>query len=117
EMETNYFGTLAMCRAFAPVLKRNGGGTIVNMLSVLANMNLPLMGSLCASKAAALSLTQALRAELKAQKTRVMSVQPGAVETDMTRDFEGPKMAPRAVAEALIHGLRSGAEDVYPGKM
>src|SRR5207249_1180510 len=58
EMEVNYFGTLAMCRAFAPMLARNGGGVIVNMLSILARVNLPLMGSLCASKAAALSLTQ-----------------------------------------------------------
>lgn len=56
EMEVNYFGTLAMCRAFAPVLKQNGGGAIVNVLSILARVNLPLMGSLCASKAAGLSL-------------------------------------------------------------
>ena len=68
EMETNYFGTLAMCRAFAPVLKANGGGAVINMLSILARVNLPAMGSLCASKAAALSLTQCVRAEL-AQST------------------------------------------------
>jgi 2-keto-3-deoxy-L-rhamnonate aldolase RhmA/NAD(P)-dependent dehydrogenase (short-subunit alcohol dehydrogenase family) len=117
EIETNYFGTLAMSRAFAPVLKRNGGGAIVNMLSILANMNLPLMGSLCASKAAELSMTQALRAELAGQGTRVMSVQPGAVATDMTRDFEGPKMKPAEVAAALVHGLETGQDDVYPGKM
>ena len=117
EIETNYFGTLAMCRAFAPLLKRNGGGAIVNMLSILANMNLPLMGSLCASKAAELSMTQALRAELAAQGTRVMSVQPGAVDTDMTRDFEGPKMKAIDVAAAVIHGLATGQDDVYPGKM
>ena len=54
------------------------------MLSILAHMNLPLMGSLCASKAALLSLTQALRAELAAQGTHVMAVLPGAVDTDMT---------------------------------
>ncbi len=71
EMEVNYFGTLAMCRAFQPILKANGGGAIVNMLSILSHVNLPLMGSLCASKAALYSLTQALRAELKAQGTHV----------------------------------------------
>ncbi|MGE5146632.1 MAG: SDR family oxidoreductase, partial [Candidatus Eiseniibacteriota bacterium] len=117
EIATNYFGTLAMCRAFAPVLKRNGGGTIVNMLSILANMNLPLMGSLCASKAAELSMTQALRAELAGQGTRVMSVQPGAVATDMTKDFEGPKMKAVEVAAAVVHGIATGQDDVYPGKM
>jgi 2-keto-3-deoxy-L-rhamnonate aldolase RhmA/NAD(P)-dependent dehydrogenase (short-subunit alcohol dehydrogenase family) len=117
EIETNYFGTLGMCRAFAPVLKRNGGGTIVNMLSILANMNLPLMGSLCASKAAELSMTQAMRAELAGQGIRVMSVQPGAVDTDMTRDFEGPKMKAVDVAAAVVHGIATGQDDVYPGKM
>ncbi|HVO17039.1 MAG TPA: SDR family oxidoreductase [Alphaproteobacteria bacterium] len=117
EIETNYFGTLGMCRAFAPILKRNGGGAIVNMLSILANMNLPLMGSLCASKAAELSMSQALRAELAGQGTRVMTVQPGAVDTDMTRDFEGPKMKAPEVAAAVIHGLATGQDDVYPGKM
>ncbi len=117
EIETNYFGTLAMCRAFAPVLNANGGGAIVNMLSILAHMNLPQMGSLCASKAAELSLTQAVRAELAAQGTHVMAVLPGAVDTDMTRNFEGPKMAPAEVAAAVVHGLAVGAEEVLPGDM
>jgi 2-keto-3-deoxy-L-rhamnonate aldolase RhmA/NAD(P)-dependent dehydrogenase (short-subunit alcohol dehydrogenase family) len=117
EMETNYFGTLAMCRAFAPVLKRNGGGTIVNMLSILSHVNLPLMGSLCASKAAALSLTQAVRAELGGQGTRVMGVLPGAVDTDMTAGVDIPKLQPAEVAAAIVHGLLTGAEEVYPGDM
>jgi NAD(P)-dependent dehydrogenase (short-subunit alcohol dehydrogenase family) len=117
EMEVNYFGTLAMCRAFAPILKKNGGGTIVNMLSILAYVNLPFMGSLCASKAAALSLMQALRAELAAQGTHVMGVLPGAVDTDMTRGVEVPKMQPAEVAAAIRHGLEYGLEEVYPGDM
>jgi 2-keto-3-deoxy-L-rhamnonate aldolase RhmA/NAD(P)-dependent dehydrogenase (short-subunit alcohol dehydrogenase family) len=117
EMETNYFGPLRLCRAFAPVLRRNGGGIIVNMLSILAHMNLPMMGSLCASKAAALSLTQALRAELKSQGTRVVGVLPGAVDTDMTRGLAIPKLAPRDVATAVVDGLRRGLEEIYPGDM
>jgi NAD(P)-dependent dehydrogenase (short-subunit alcohol dehydrogenase family) len=117
EMETNYFGPLRLCRAFAPVLRRNGGGTIVNMLSILAYMNLPMMGSLCASKAAALSLTQALRAELAAQGTRVIGVLPGAVDTDMTRGLTIPKLAPEAVAAAVIDGLIRGLDEIYPGDM
>lgn len=117
EMETNYLGTLAMCRAFAPVLKVNGGGTIVNMLSILARCNLPIMGSLCASKAAEFSMTQAVRAELAGQGTRVMAVLPGAVDTDMTKGVDVPKIQPAEVAQALVHGLLTGAEEVYPGEM
>jgi 2-keto-3-deoxy-L-rhamnonate aldolase RhmA/NAD(P)-dependent dehydrogenase (short-subunit alcohol dehydrogenase family) len=117
EMETNYFGPLRLCRAFAPILRGNGGGTIVNMLSILAHMNLPMMGSLCASKAAALSLSQALRAELAGQGTRVVGVLPGAVDTDMTRGLTIPKLPPRAVASAVIDGLRRGLEEIYPGDM
>jgi NAD(P)-dependent dehydrogenase (short-subunit alcohol dehydrogenase family) len=117
EMETNYFGPLRLCRAFAPVLRRNGGGVIVNMLSILAHMSLPMMGSLCASKAAALSLTQALRAELASQGTRVVGVLPGAVDTDMTRGLTIPKLAPQDVAAAVVDGLRRGLEEIYPGDM
>lgn len=117
EMEVNYFGTLAMCRAFQPILKANGGGAIVNMLSILSQVNLPLMGSLCASKAAALSLTQAVRAELKAQGTHVMGVLPGAVDTDMTKGVNVPKIQPAYVAQAIVDGLRRRAEEIYPGDM
>ena len=117
EMETNYFGTLAMCRAFAPVLKANGGGTIVNMLSILGRVCLPLMGSLCASKAALLSLTQGVRAELAGQGTLVVAVMPGAVDTDMSRDFPPPKMPPGEVARAALDAVEQGAEEIYPGDM
>lgn len=117
EMETNYFGTLAMCRAFAPVLKANGGGTIFNMLSILARVNLPMMGSLCASKAAGLSLTQGVRAELAAQGTSVIGVMPGAVDTDMTAGVDIPKMQPAEVVSAALDALEAGIEDVYPGDM
>jgi len=117
EINTNYFGTLAMCRAFAPVLKANGGGTIVNMLSILARVNLPLMGSLCASKAAALSMTQGVRAELAAQGTKVIAVMPGAVDTRMTEMLPPPKMAPADVAKAVMKAIDEGTEEVYPGDM
>jgi NAD(P)-dependent dehydrogenase (short-subunit alcohol dehydrogenase family) len=117
EMETNYFGTLNMCRAFAPVLKVNGGGCIVNMLSILSRVALPLMGSLCASKAAALRLTEGVRAELNAQNTLVTAVMPGAVDTDMSKDFPPPKMAPEEVAEAVLAAIKEGAEETYPGDM
>jgi len=117
EIEVNYFGTLAMCRAFAPVLKRNGGGVIVNMLSILARVNLPLMGSLCASKAAALSMTQGVRAELAGQGTRVIGVMPGAVRTRMTEGLDIPKSEPADIAAAVLAGIEGDAEDLYPGEM
>ena len=117
EMEVNYFGTLAMCKAFAPVLKNNGGGAIVNMLSILSRVNLPLMGSLCASKSAGLSLAQGVRAELAAQNTAVVAVMPGAVDTDMSKDFPPPKMAPLDVVTTALDGIEQGLEEIYPGEM
>jgi NAD(P)-dependent dehydrogenase (short-subunit alcohol dehydrogenase family) len=82
EMEVNYFGTLAMCRAFAPVLKSNGSGAIVNMLSILGKVNFPMNASYSASKAAAILMTQGVRAELAAQGTLVVGVMPGTVDTE-----------------------------------
>jgi peptide/nickel transport system ATP-binding protein len=117
EMETNYFGTLSMCRAFATILKHNGGGTIVNMLSIIARVSLPAYGSLCASKAAGLLMTQGIRAELAKQHTKVIAVMPGAVDTDMERDFEGPKENPADVANASLQAVEDEAEEVYPGGM
>ena len=117
EMRTNYFGPLQMCRAFAPTLKLNGGGAIVSMLSILSRVSLPAMGSLCASKAAALSLCQSVRAELAQQGTLVLGVMPGAVDTDMARDFPGPKENPEDVARTALEAVEQGIEDVYPGQM
>ncbi len=117
EMETNYFGTLAMCRAFAPVLARQGGGAIVNMLSIAARVSLPFMGSLCASKAAGLSMTQGVRAELAKQGTRVVAVMPGAVDTRMTAGVDVPKMQPAEVARSVLDALAAGQEEIYPGDM
>ena len=117
EMTSNYFGTLTMCRAFAPVLKANGGGAIVNILSILAKATIPAMGSLCASKAAALRMTESVRAELAAQKTLVVALMTGAMDTDMERDFQGPKSAPAEVATTLLEEIDRGTEEVYHGSM
>jgi NAD(P)-dependent dehydrogenase (short-subunit alcohol dehydrogenase family) len=116
EMDVNYFGTLRMCRAFAPILAANGGGTLVNLVSILGRVSSPLLGSYCASKAAAFSLTQAVRAELRAQGTLVVGVMPSYVDTDMTAAFDTEKMSPEEVAEATFEAIRTGQEDVYPGK-
>lgn len=114
EMRVNFFGTLDMCRAFAPVLSRNCGGAIVNMLSILSRVNLPRVGSYSATKAAAYSLTQALRAELP--ETLVIGVMPAFVDTDMARQISLPKLSAEEVANQILAALESGIEDVYPGQ-
>lgn len=116
EMEVNYFGTLAMCRAFAPVLKRNGGGAIVNMLSILGKVNFPMNASYSASKAAAILMTQGIRAELAAQGTLVIGVMPGTVDTDSSKHFPPPKVSPEVVAQEALQAVTHGLEDVYPGE-
>jgi NAD(P)-dependent dehydrogenase (short-subunit alcohol dehydrogenase family) len=117
EIRTNYLGPLALCRAFAPVLKAGGGGAIVMMVSILARAAIPSCGSAAASKAAALSMTQCVRAELAAQGTQVLAVLPGVVDTDMMRAVPGPKMPPAEVAAAALDALERGDEDVHPGDM
>lgn len=112
EMETNYFGTLAMCRAFAPVLGRNGGGALVNILSVVSWFNAPMQGSYCASKAAAWSLTRAARFELRAQGTLVAGVYAGYIDTDMTAALDTPKTSPDAIAARVVAGIAAGEEEI-----
>jgi short-subunit dehydrogenase len=114
EMEINYYGALAMIRAFAPVLARNGGGAIVNMLSIVAHVNVPSIASYSASKAAAWSMTQAVRAELAAQATQVVAVFPGPVDTDMAVSLLGEKASPTDVVDQVLDAVRDGIEDVYP---
>lgn len=116
EIEVNYLGMLRMCLAFAPVLKANGGGAIVNMLTILAKVSFPLNASYCASKAAALLATQGIRAELASQKTLVVGVMPGTVDTKMSKDFPPPKVAPEDVVRAALQAVVDEVEDVYPGE-
>jgi NAD(P)-dependent dehydrogenase (short-subunit alcohol dehydrogenase family) len=105
-----------MCRAFAPVLARNGGGAIVNIASILGRVSLPRVGSYSASKAALYSLTQGIRGELAGQGTLVVGVMPAFVDTDMTRRLAIPKLSPGDAASSVVEALRTGAEDVYPGE-
>jgi NAD(P)-dependent dehydrogenase (short-subunit alcohol dehydrogenase family) len=116
EMEVNYFGLLRMCRAFAPILAANGGGTLINVLSILARVASPAIGSYSASKASALSLTQAVRAELQAQGTRVIGVLPGYVDTAMAERVSAPKIQPSEVVRATLDALQTDQDEVYPGE-
>ena len=117
EMNVNYFGLLYLSRAFGPVLKANGGGAIVNMLSLVSRVNMPMLGTYCASKAAAWSLTQAVRGELAKQGTLVVGIFPGPIDTDMAKGFDMPKDAPKDVASIALKAVESGTEDVDVGDM
>jgi short-subunit dehydrogenase len=117
EMEVNYFATLAMIRGFAPVLKRNNGGAIVNILSVASLINFPMLGSYSASKAALFSLTQGVRAELAAQGTTVTGVFPGPIDTDMAKGIDMEKGSPAETAQGTLKALENGQEDVFIDQM
>ena len=117
EMEANYFGTLLMCRAFAPVLKANGGGAISNVVTIVARVTIPMLGSYCASKWALYSLTQGVRAELAKQGTFVGSVNPGAIDTDMAKGMDMAKLDPADVARQSLKAVEDGVEDIFVGEM
>jgi short-subunit dehydrogenase len=116
ELECNYLAPLRVTRAFAPALIANKGA-VLNMLTILSRVNLPFMGSYCASKAAALSLTQGLRAELGPRGVRVAAALPGAVDTRMTAGLPIPKMSPAEAATEILDGFESGEEEIYVGDM
>lgn len=112
-METNYFGILAMVRAFAPILKKNGGGAIVNILSVLSWFASPLTTDYAAAKAAALLLTDGIRVELRSQGTQVVAVHVGYMDTDMATHVDpSEKVSPESVATRVIEGVINGQEEV-----
>jgi NAD(P)-dependent dehydrogenase (short-subunit alcohol dehydrogenase family) len=112
EMETNYFGTLSMCRAFAPVLAAGGGGAIVNMLSVTSFYTSPLDPSYSASKAAELSLTNGIRMELSQQGTLVVAVHASFIDTDMAAGIDAPKISPESVARQAFDAVEAGQIEV-----
>ena len=110
--ETNFFGVLNMCHAFAPVLKANGGGALLNVLSVASWVNGGELAAYSASKSAAWSLTNALRHELARQKTQVVGLHMGYVDTDLTRGFDVPKSSAEEIVQRALDGLEAGAEEV-----
>lgn len=114
EMDINYFGTMKMAVAFAPILKANGGGALVNVLSISALCSFAFAPGYSASKAAGHSLTQALRAELAKQDTLVIGVYPGPIDTDMAKNLPFDKASPDSVATQVFDALATGEEDVFP---
>ena len=112
EMETNYYGPLLLSRAFAPVLAKNGGGAIVNLLSVLSWVAAPSAGTYSASKADAWTLTNWLRTALREQGTQVIGVHAGPVDTDMASELTLPKVKPIDVVRQVITAVEAGRGEV-----
>jgi len=112
EMETHFFGTLGVVRAFAPVLARNGGGAIANVLSALSWFSTAGANAYAAAKAAEWSLTNGIRIELTAQGTAVTGIVLGAADTDMMAGYTGPMTAPADVVRAALDGVQAGAWEV-----
>lgn len=121
EMDVNYFGLLRLAQEFGPALKGRGADgqssatAWVNLLSIYALANFPAHGTFSASKAAALSLSQCLRAEMRPAGLRVINVFPGPIDDEWNQALPPPKLTAEALARAVIGALRDGVEDVYPG--
>lgn len=115
--ETNFFAMLRMSKVFAPILKANGGGALLNVLSVASWVNGGDLAAYSASKSAAWSLTNALRNELAAQKTQVVALHMGYVDTDLTRGLEAPKSSPGDIVRRALDGLEAGLDEVLADEL
>jgi len=111
EMNVNYFGALRVARALAPRMIERGEGMIVNIATAFAKVNLPLVATYCASKAALLSLGQALRAYLADKGVHVMTVMPTTIDTDMSKGADVPKMTTEFVATEILRHIREETID------
>jgi len=117
DMNTNYFGTLSMVKAFIPALQKNGQGVIANVVSVVGLAPIASAGSYSASKAALHSATQAARTELAGHNIHVIGIYPGPVDTDMARDFPVDKTSPAVTAQAIVAGIIEGRDYIFPDPM
>ena len=121
EMDVRYFGLMRLAQAFGPVMRFRGADgvssatAIVNLLSVYALMSWPAYGAHAAAEAACLSATQSLRAELRAGGVRMVNVFFGPLETEWFQTVPPPKVAPAALARAVIDALTTGLEDMFVG--
>ena len=110
--ETNFFSMLRMSKAFAPVLRANGGGALLNVLSVVSWVNNGAMAAYAASKSAAWSLTNALRMELAPQGTQVLALHMGFVDTELARGIDAPKSSAEEIVRRALDALESGSDEV-----
>jgi NAD(P)-dependent dehydrogenase (short-subunit alcohol dehydrogenase family) len=112
ELDTHFFGTLGVIRAFAPVLAGNGGGAVVNILSALSWFSYNGSNAYSVAKAAEWAMTNGVRLELAGQGTLVQGVHLGAAATDLMAGYDGPMIDPRSVAVASLDGVESGAIEI-----
>ncbi|MCR6644415.1 MAG: SDR family oxidoreductase [Terricaulis sp.] len=117
EMEVNYFGLLGMCRAFAPALRANGGGAIVNVLSAGGLVAVPAMGGYSPSKFAARAATTSIRAELAKQGTHVAALIVGSVDTRMAAHVAGQKERPEDIAKIGLRAIKRKSDEVDTDRM
>lgn len=120
DFAVNCHALLAATQAFLPALERagaSGSAAVVNVLSVVSLANMPALGGYSASKAAAYSLTQALRSELAKKRISVHAALPGAIDTDMVRAMDMPKTSPESVAQGMIAGLERDEAEIFPDPM
>jgi NAD(P)-dependent dehydrogenase (short-subunit alcohol dehydrogenase family) len=111
-LETNYFGVLRTNQAFAPVLAANGGGALLNVLSIASWINGGQLATYAASKSAAWSLTNALRHELAGQRTQVLALHMAFVDTDLVRTIDAPKTSPDEIVARALDALEAGLDEV-----
>ncbi len=112
EFETHVFGTLAMTRAFAPVIEANGGGAVLNVLSVLSWYSVPDKGAYGAAKAAAWSMSNALRVQLSPRGVWVAALHVGFLDTDMAANETDPKLSASDVARTAVDGLEANLAEI-----
>jgi NAD(P)-dependent dehydrogenase (short-subunit alcohol dehydrogenase family) len=118
EMDTHYFGTLNVTRAFAPIIERNGGGAILNVLSVLSWLHVPTSGAYSAAKAAAWAMTDAVRTELAPRGVHVAALHVGYMDTDMVSYIPADqKIDPAVVAKLALDGLFAGEPEILADEL
>ncbi|GAA0550783.1 SDR family oxidoreductase [Rheinheimera aquimaris] len=115
--ETNFFGPLRLTKALAPVLASNGGGVVLNVLSVASFLNGPALATYAASKSAAWALTNGLRQELEAQKTQVSALHMGFVDTDLTTAIDAPKAKPADIVARAYAGLAANQPEILADEL
>lgn len=117
DMDTNYFGTLDMVRAFVPVLETKKGAAIVNIVTIAAFANFPIVGGYSASKSALFSLSQGIRIELATKGIAVHTVNPGPIDTELAKEFPTDKANTVDTANNILTALENDEADIFPDEM
>lgn len=113
-MEVNFMGTWRMIRAFAPVISANGGGVIVNILSLISLQNTPPFAAYSAAKHASWDMTQSFQNDLAGTNVRVVACFPGGIDTDMLQDVPAIKATPDSVAVSIVEAIKRGDHEIFP---